>query len=41
MGRTTFLHLNFAKAWLFSIGPDVPTKSTDFAGLSFTFKKKE
>ena len=41
MGRTTFLHLNLAKAWLLSIGPDVPTKSTDFAGLSFTFKKKE
>jgi hypothetical protein len=41
MGRTTFLHLNFAKAWLFAVGPDVPTKSTDFVGLSFTFKKKD
>jgi hypothetical protein len=41
MGRTTFLHLNLAKAWLLSFGPDVPTKSTDFAGLSFTFKKKD
>lgn len=48
LGRFTFpgtdrqarLHLNIAKAWLLSAGPDVPTKSTDFIGLSITFTKK-
>jgi hypothetical protein len=37
--RTAVLHLNLAKAWLISAGPDVTTKSTDFIGLSMTFKK--
>jgi hypothetical protein len=37
--RQALLHLNLAKAWLLSAGPDVPTKSTDFVGLSITFKK--
>ena len=37
--RLAYLHLNLAKAWLLSAGPDVPTSSTDFAGLSITFKK--
>jgi hypothetical protein len=48
LGRFTFpgtsrqarLHLNIAKAWLLSAGPDVPTKSTDFVGLSMTFVKR-
>jgi hypothetical protein len=48
LGRFTFpgtnrqarLHLNIAKAWLLSAGPDVPTKSTDFVGLSITFTKR-
>lgn len=39
--RPALLHVNLAKAWLLSAGPDVPTKSTDFVGLSMTFKKKE
>ncbi len=47
LGRFTFpgtarqarLHLNIAKAWLLSAGPDVPTQSTDFVGLSITFSK--
>lgn len=38
-GRRALLHLNLAKAWLFAMG-DVPTDSTDFIGLSMTFKKK-
>ena len=38
--RQARLHLNIAKAWLLSAGPDVPTKSTDFVGLSITFTKK-
>ena len=37
--RLAYLHLNLAKAWLLGAGPDVPTSSTDFAGLSITFKK--
>jgi hypothetical protein len=37
--RQARLHLNIAKAWLLSAGPDVPTKSTDFVGLSITFAK--
>jgi hypothetical protein len=37
--RDALLHLNLAKAWLFSAGPNVPTRSTDFVGLSITFKK--
>jgi hypothetical protein len=37
--RQALLHLNLAKAWLFSAGPNVSTRSTDFAGLSFTLKK--
>jgi hypothetical protein len=37
--RRALLHVNLAKAWLFAAGPDVPTKSTDFIGLSVTFKK--
>jgi hypothetical protein len=37
--RQALLHLNLAKAWLLSAGPDVPTRSTDFVGLSLTFKK--
>jgi hypothetical protein len=36
--RQAVLHLNLAKAWLLSAG-DVPTKSTDFVGLSLTFKR--
>jgi hypothetical protein len=39
--RRAYLHLNLAKAWLLSAGPDVPTSSTDFAGLSVTFKKTQ
>jgi hypothetical protein len=37
--RNALLHLNLAKAWLFSAGPNVSTRSTDFVGLSMTFKK--
>jgi hypothetical protein len=37
--RLANLHLNLAKAWLFSAGASVQTRSTDFAGLSITFKK--
>jgi len=37
--RLAYLHLNLAKAWLVGAGPDVLTSSTDFAGLSITFKK--
>jgi hypothetical protein len=37
--RVAYLHLNLAKAWLLGAGADVPTSSTDFAGLSVTFKK--
>lgn len=37
--RHALLHLNLAKAWLFSAGPNVSTRSTDFVGLSFTLKK--
>jgi hypothetical protein len=37
--RRALLHVNLAKAWLLSAGPDVPTKSTDFVGFSVTFKK--
>jgi hypothetical protein len=36
--RTALVHLNLAKAWLISAG-NLPTKSTDFAGLSLTFKR--
>ena len=38
-GRRALLHVNLAKAWLFAMG-DLPTDSTDFIGLSMTFKKK-
>jgi hypothetical protein len=38
-GRRALLHVNLAKAWLFAMG-DIPTDSTDFIGLSMTFKKK-
>jgi hypothetical protein len=38
-GRQALLHLNLAKAWLLSAGPDVSTSSTDFVGFSITFKK--
>lgn len=38
-GRRALLHVNLAKAWLFAMG-DLPTNSTDFIGLSMTFKKK-
>lgn len=37
--RAALLHLNLAKAWLLSAGPNVQTRSTDFVGLSMTFKK--
>jgi hypothetical protein len=37
--RQALLHVNLAKAWLLSAGDDVPTKSTDFIGFSFTFKQ--
>ena len=37
--RQALLHLNLAKAWLLDAGPKVETKSTDFVGLSMTFKK--
>jgi hypothetical protein len=37
--RQAQLHLNLAKAWLLGAGPEVPTQSTDFVGLSMTFKK--
>jgi hypothetical protein len=37
--REALLHLNLAKAWLLSAGPHVSTRSTDFVGLSMTFKK--
>jgi hypothetical protein len=37
--RHAYLHLNLAKAWLLSAGASVPTRSTDFAGLSITFRK--
>lgn len=37
--RHAMLHVNLAKAWLLSAGPDVPTRSTDFVGFSITFKK--
>ncbi len=37
--RAALLHLNLAKAWLLSAGPKVQTRSTDFVGLSMTFKK--
>ena len=37
--RRALLHVNLAKAWLLSGGPDVATKSTDFVGFSVTFKK--
>jgi hypothetical protein len=36
--RRALLHLNLAKAWLLAAG-NVQTQSTDFAGLSITFKK--
>ena len=39
--RQAYLHLNIAKAWLFSAGPSVPSSSTDFVGLSVTFKKTQ
>jgi hypothetical protein len=39
--RQAYLHLNIAKAWLLSAGPTVPTSSTDFVGLSVTFKKRQ
>jgi hypothetical protein len=38
-GRRALLHVNLAKAWIFAMG-DLPTDSTDFIGLSMTFKKK-
>jgi hypothetical protein len=38
-GRQALLHVNLAKAWLLPTGPDVGTSSTDFVGLSLTFKK--
>lgn len=41
LDRRALLHLNLAKAWLFSAGPHVSTKSTDFVGLSLTFKKDD
>jgi len=37
--RRALLHVNLAKAWLFSAGPNVSSKSTDFVGFSITFKK--
>ena len=37
--RRALLHLNVAKAWLLAAGSDVLTRSTDFAGLSITFKR--
>lgn len=39
--RRAYLHLNVVKAWLFSAGPNVPTSSTEFVGLSITFKKTQ
>jgi hypothetical protein len=38
--RRALLHINLAKAWLLATGPEVPTKSTDFVGLSITFKRR-
>ncbi len=38
-GRQALLHVNLAKAWLLSAGDDVTRKSTDFVGLSVTFKR--
>jgi hypothetical protein len=40
LDRQALLHLNLAKAWLLSAGPNVSTRSTDFVGLSMTFKKR-
>jgi hypothetical protein len=37
--RQALLHLNLAKAWLLSGGPEVATQTTDFIGFSITFKK--
>jgi hypothetical protein len=37
--RRAYLHLNLVKAWLLSSGPNMPSSSTDFGGLSVTFKK--
>ena len=37
--RRAYLHLNLVKAWLLSTGPNMPSSSTDFGGLSVTFKK--
>jgi len=39
LDRHAVLHLNLAKAWLISAGTNVSTGSTDFVGLSMTFKK--
>ncbi|HEY1301916.1 MAG TPA: hypothetical protein VGF24_00100 [Vicinamibacterales bacterium] len=39
--RQALLHLNLAKAWLLDAGPHVETRSTDFIGLSMTFKKTQ
>jgi len=39
--RRAYLHFNFVKAWLLSTGPNVPTSSTDFGGLSITLKKNQ
>jgi hypothetical protein len=38
--RRALLHVNLAKAWLLSAGPDVATRSTDFVGFSITFNKR-
>ena len=37
--RRALLHVNLAKAWLFSAGPNVSSRSTDFVGFSMTFKR--